>query len=165
LFDTNIQDEEESLSQVINHGPIHKAGFLDSDRVYALSSDQNLAIHPVSTPDDNEDPLPTLIGDLRPIVPCQYVIDFLKSGNDHVVATGINTGYVFPRLWCSWTNDHRRGSRVDLVKLNHATPLGVPPNLDLASRYVLEPAHGEEVVRALLLDDKVCVQLAVNKLN
>lgn len=92
LFNTDIQDEEESLLQVANHGPIHKAGFLGPDRIYALSSDQNLAIHPVSTPDDNEDPPPILIGDLRPVIPCQYVIDILKSGSEWVVAAGTNIG-------------------------------------------------------------------------
>lgn len=94
LFDTNVAEEEDSLVQAINHGPIHKAGFLGDSRIYALSSDQNFAVHPVSTPGDEEDPSPTLIGDLRPIVPCQYVIDVVQSGEDYVVATGTNIEYV-----------------------------------------------------------------------
>lgn len=90
LFDTTIVEEEDSLIQAINHGPIHKAGFLGNHRLYALSSDQNLAIHPVATPGDEQDPEPTLFGDLRPIVPCQYVIDVQKHGGDVVIAGGTN---------------------------------------------------------------------------
>ena len=90
LFDTNIAEEEDSLLQVVNHGPIHKAGFLGEKRVFALSSDQNLAIHPVSSADDEADPEPVIFGDLRPLVSCQYVIDVLRSGEEYVVATGSN---------------------------------------------------------------------------
>ncbi|KAK5082145.1 hypothetical protein LTR05_007288 [Lithohypha guttulata] len=94
LFDTQVVEEEDSLLQVINHGPIHKAGFLGDDRIYALSSDQNLAVHPVSTPGDEEDPQPTLFGDLRSVIPCQYVVDVFKSGHDYVIAAGTNIEYV-----------------------------------------------------------------------
>lgn len=90
LFDTTIVEEDDSLKQVINHGPIYKAGFLGESRVFALSSDQHFAVHPVSTPDDAQDPAPSLIGDLRPIVPCQYVIDVLRNGPEFVIATGSN---------------------------------------------------------------------------
>ena len=94
LFDTNIVEQEDSLVQVINHGPIHKAGFLGNDRVFALSSDQNLAIHPVSTPGEEEDPEAIRLGDLRPIVPCQYVVDVVRSGQDFVLAAAKNIEYV-----------------------------------------------------------------------
>lgn len=94
VFDTDVADEEDSLLQAINHGPIHRAGFLGDNRIYALSSDQNFAVHPVSTPGDEQDPSPTLIGDLRPIIPCQYVVDILKSGQDYIVVAGTNIEYV-----------------------------------------------------------------------
>ena len=90
LFDSNIVEEDDSLIQVINHGPIHKAGFLGEHRIFALSSDQNFAIHALSTPGDGEDPEPCLIGDLRPQIPCQYVIDVVQSGQNVVIATGTN---------------------------------------------------------------------------
>lgn len=90
LFDTTILEEEDSLLQAISHGPIHRAGFLGARRLYALSSDQNLAIHPVSTPGDEEDPSPTLFGDLRPTIPCQYVIDIQQHNDDVVIAAGTN---------------------------------------------------------------------------
>lgn len=98
LFDSDITEEDDSLLQVINHGPVHKAGFLDDNRVFALSSDQNFAVHPVSTPGDEQDPEPILIGDLRPLIPCQYVIDVLKSGEDYVIVAGTNTEYVAQHL-------------------------------------------------------------------
>lgn len=91
LFDNNIVEEEDSLIQAISHGPIHKAGFLGDHRIYALSSDQNLAVHSVLTPEDQEDPSPVLFGDLRPTIPCQYVIDVQKHGEDIVVVAGTNT--------------------------------------------------------------------------
>lgn len=94
LFNTDIAEEDDSLVQVINHGPVHKAGFLGDNRIFALSSDQKFAVHPVSTPGDEQDPEPALIGDLRPSIPCQYVIDVLKSGEEYVVAAGTNIGHV-----------------------------------------------------------------------
>lgn len=93
IFDSNIQEEDDSLLQGVNHGPVHKAGFLGDQRFFALSSDQNLSIHPLSSPGDEEDPLPTLLGDLRPLVSCEYVIDVFKTGEDYVVATGSNIRY------------------------------------------------------------------------
>lgn len=90
IFDTMVADEDESLMQGVNHGPIHKAGFLGNDRFFALSSDQNLSVYAVSSADDSEDPLPTLLGDLRPEIPCEYVIDIFRSGDGYAVAAGTN---------------------------------------------------------------------------
>jgi WD40 repeat protein len=89
VFDTNITDEDDSLIQAINHGPIHKAGFLGSDDLYALSSDQNLALHSLTLDDTDVDrPAPDSLGDLRPIVPCEYVLDIFRTGSNYVVACG-----------------------------------------------------------------------------
>ena len=137
LFDVHIAEEDDSLIQVVNHGPIHKAGFLGDNRIFALSSDQNLAIHPVSTPDDEEDPEPIQMGDLRPIVPCQYIIDVFRSGQEYVIAAAMNIDQ----------------SRIDLLQLSNASQ-GLP-KLELDSRHVIEPAHGEEVVRSVYVDDQV----------
>lgn len=89
IFDTTIVEEEDSLVQAANHGPIHKAGFLGPSDLYALSSDQNLALHSLTLEDtDAAEPTPDQFGDLRPIVPCEYVIDIFQSGLDHIVACG-----------------------------------------------------------------------------
>ncbi|EHY58670.1 hypothetical protein HRR83_007392 [Exophiala dermatitidis] len=131
IFDTNIAEEEDSLVQAVNHGPIHKAGFLGSSDLYALSSDQNLALHSLTLQDtDTPEPAPDQLGDLRPIIPCEYVIDVFRSGVDHVVACG----------------SHSK-SRVDLVPVNRGL------KLDAAPRIVLEGAHGEDVVRSIFADD------------
>lgn len=90
IFDTSVAEEDDSLLQVINHGPVHKAGFLDENCVYALSSDQRFSIHPVSTLDDQQDPVPSVMGDLRPTIPCQYVIDVLRSKDSFAIAAGTN---------------------------------------------------------------------------
>ena len=88
LFDMNVAEEDDSLVQAVNHGPIHKAGFLQSDALFALSSDQNLSLHPIYSPERDQEPEPVLFGDLRPIIPCEYVIDVVRTGLDHAVAAG-----------------------------------------------------------------------------
>jgi hypothetical protein len=89
IFDTQIVEEEDSLLQAVNHGPVHKAGFLGVSDLYALSSDQNLALHSLTLEDtDTIEPSPNQLGDLRPLVPCEYVIDIFRTGPDHVVACG-----------------------------------------------------------------------------
>jgi len=89
IFDVAIPEEDDSLLQVVNHGPIHKAGFLDEDVIYALSSDQNLSIHPLTTEDTtHDDPAPVLLGDLRSAIPCNYVIDICRSRSGAFVAAG-----------------------------------------------------------------------------
>ncbi|EXJ89818.1 hypothetical protein A1O3_02885 [Capronia epimyces CBS 606.96] len=131
IFDTNIIEEDDSLIQAVNHGPIHKAGFLGPSNLYALSSDQNLALHSLTLPDtDADEPPSDQFGDLRPIIPCEYVIDVFQTGLDYVVACGSHSQ-----------------SRVDLVKVDRAS------KLDLDQRIVLEGAHGEEVVRSIFADE------------
>lgn len=168
IFDTMIAEEDDSLIQGFDHGPVFKAGFLGRERIYALSSDQQLTIHPVSTSGDEDDPLPTIIGDVRPIVQCEYVVDMLKSGDDYVIATGTNIQYVkqkyFPSYWMliGWC----RESRLDLVKIDHALDLERAPCLDLSTRHVLAPAHGEEVVRSVYVDSTVCwTEVVVSTVN
>lgn len=88
IFDSRIAEEQDSLIQGFNHGPIHKAGFLSLDTIYALSSDQDLALHPVFDDAREEEPQPLQLGDLRPKVPCEYVIDILRTGDDSIIAAG-----------------------------------------------------------------------------
>ncbi|KAI1609252.1 WD40-repeat-containing domain protein [Exophiala viscosa] len=133
IFDTQIAEEEDSLVQAVNHGPIHKAGFLGTNDLYALSSDQNLALHSLTLEDtDDTEPSPDLFGDLRPIVPCEYVIDVFQTGPDHVVACGSHSQ-----------------TRVDLVKLVRGS------KVDPSQRIVLEGAHVGEVVRSIFADETV----------
>ena len=149
LFDTSIAEEDDSLVQAVTHGPIHKAGFLHSHALFALSSDQNLALHPVYAPDRDTEPAPVLFGDLRPIIPCEYVIDVIRTGESYGVATGSHR-YV-PDHMKMMRSDADAGSqsRVDIVSIQNGQ------SLDVASPVVLEGAHGEEIVRSLFVHDQV----------
>ncbi|RMZ76793.1 hypothetical protein DV737_g4631, partial [Chaetothyriales sp. CBS 132003] len=129
LFDTTVQEEDDSLVQAFNHGPIHKAGFIDQSAVYALSSDQNLAMHPVFEAQRETEPGPVLLGDMRPLVPCEYVIDLLHAGDEFIVATG----------------SHSK-SQVNLVNMKG----GFEP--DVQNMAVLQNAHGNEIVRTIFID-------------
>ena len=88
LFDTTIPEEDDSLVQAFNHRPVHKAGFVDEGAVYSLSSDQNLVIHPIFDDAREIEPQPIELGDLRPLIPCEYAIDLIHSGNNFILATG-----------------------------------------------------------------------------
>ena len=96
IFDTQIVDEDESLLQAVNHGPIHKAGFIADDAIYALSHDEQFSIYPVNVDIDDENAKtvsPTLFGDLRPTLRCDYVIDILRVDGNVMVATGSHNRY------------------------------------------------------------------------
>lgn len=97
IFDTNIQDEMDSMIQAFDHGPIHKAGFLCDTRIYALSADQQFCIRPVESSEaDGHDIVPALsFGDLRPIAQCDYVIDVLENIPQPYVVAGSHLGYGF----------------------------------------------------------------------
>lgn len=155
MFDTNIADEDDSLLQGVSHGPIHKAGFLGSDRFFALSSDQNFSVYPVSSPGDQEDPEPTVFGDLRPLIPCEYVINVFESGEGYAVAAGSNIKWVinistWVAFWLSLSDQ-----RVNIVELRHAKDPQKQPKLKPKSGYILEGAHGEEIVRSIIADEAV----------
>ena len=110
IFDTNVEDEDDSLLQVVNHGPIHKAGFLSDEAVFALSHDEQFSIHAVTSDaetaillpgslSENANPAtsdipPVHFGDLRPVLHCDYAIDVLQVDGGTFVATGTHTRYV-----------------------------------------------------------------------
>ena len=90
IFDSEVQDEDESLLQVVNHGPIHKAGFLSSEAIYALSHDEQFSIHPVTEElgDHENGPPPRRFGDLRPVLSCDYVVDVFSVAGDVFLVAG-----------------------------------------------------------------------------
>jgi WD repeat-containing protein 89 len=92
VFNTSIQDDNDSLLQAFDHGPIHKAGFISDTAIYALSSDQQFSIHPldVSQSEDTEVIQPVIFGDIRPTAQCNYVIDILRDAKQPYVVTGTN---------------------------------------------------------------------------
>jgi hypothetical protein len=83
------------LLQVIKHGSIHHAGFLNEQTVYALSHDEQFSIHPLTNPDDDDDggeateaPSPVHFGDLRPVLQCDYVAQIPSSSTGTYIAGG-----------------------------------------------------------------------------
>ncbi|KAL9038861.1 MAG: hypothetical protein Q9180_002877, partial [Flavoplaca navasiana] len=75
LFDTSVTDEDDALIQVFNHGSsISHSGFLSDHEIYALSHDEIFSIYGA------EAPIPTCaLGDLRPHLKCEYVVDLISS--------------------------------------------------------------------------------------
>ncbi|OAX78735.1 hypothetical protein ACJ72_06955 [Emergomyces africanus] len=133
IYDTTISDEDEALLQVVNHGSIHRAGFL-GEHIYALSHDEVFSIHPLNNPDENAvEPAAIQFGDLRPVVQCDYVVQVLNGSGGTFVVSGKTSE-----------------QRLDL------TPLVTSPkfDLDLANTWRIQGAHGEELVRSVFLDDK-----------
>ena len=152
IFDTRIPEEDDSLLQAVNHGPIHKAGFLGENDLYALSSDQNLALHSLTLDDtDANEQAPDLLGDLRSDIPCEYVIDVFSSGthSNGVVASGSHRLVFSSDIRPDKLTLIRSKSRVELVKIGRGS------GLDLGQRIILEGAHGGEVVRSIFTDDQV----------
>ncbi|KAF3395207.1 putative WD repeat-containing protein [Talaromyces pinophilus] len=135
LYDINIQDEDDTLLQVINHGSVHHAGFLSEDAVYALSHDETFSIHPITNPDSEEGnyPSPIQFGDLRPKLQCEYVVQALGTNQGTYLAAGNTTE-----------------KRLDLF------PITPSPKWDFGYTNVwrLPDAHGEEIVRAVYLDEQ-----------
>lgn len=47
------------------------------------------------------------------------------------------------------------GSHIEIVRLDGAINVSAQPSLDLTSKHTLTSAHGEEVVRAIVIDEQV----------
>lgn len=99
IYDTTVTDEDEALVQVINHGSVHHAGFINERTIYALSHDETFAIHPATDPDDQaQEPEPIQFGDLRQPLHCEYIAQFCVGSQAPYIAAG-NKMYV---ITCSF---------------------------------------------------------------
>ena len=136
VFNTTITDEDDSLLQVVNHGAIHKCGFLDSGRIYALSTDEHLSVHALSEhlPDDAGESEPTKFGDLRPLLGCEYVVDIVNAGGLTYIASG--------------THSEASKQNITLYPLKAESEVSIDQNMPI----VLAGSHGEEIVRTIHLD-------------
>ncbi|KAI2225807.1 hypothetical protein LOZ15_000201 [Ophidiomyces ophidiicola] len=133
IYDTTIADEDETLLQVINHGSVHHAGFIGVKAIYALSHDELFSIHPFNDPDENVvEPAPIQFGDLRSALHCDYVVNVLVGAAGAYAATGST-----------------REQSLDLI------PIVASPEFqfDRTKVWGLPGAHGEEVVRSVLLNN------------
>ncbi|EYE99034.1 WD repeat protein [Aspergillus ruber CBS 135680] len=134
VYDTTIADEDDALVQVINHGSVHHAGFLNERAIYALSHDEVFSVHPATNPDEQaQDPEPVQFGDVREPLGCEYVAQLCmgNQGQPHL-AVG-----------------NKAENRLDLVPLTSD-----PWHFDQNNLWRLPGAHGEEVVRSVYLDEQ-----------
>lgn len=99
IYDTTITDEDDALVQVINHGSVHHAGFLNDRAIFALSHDEVFSIHPATDPDDeqSQDPNPVQFGDLRQPLDCEYIAQLClgAQGLPHIAAGNKAYAHVF----------------------------------------------------------------------
>lgn len=147
IYDTTIADEDDVLLQVINHGSIHRAGFLSDNAVYALSHDEVFSIHPVTDPDSEStanDPSPIHFGDVRQLLSCQYVVQILPSSQGSFLAAGDTNN---PRL--------------DLFPLVSTTKW----DIDRSNVWRLPGGHGPEIIRTVYLDEEVSPTYVAIALN
>ncbi|KAI9369740.1 WD40-repeat-containing domain protein [Aspergillus egyptiacus] len=135
IYDTTVTDEDEALVQVINHGSVHHAGFLNEQTIYALSHDEVFSVHPVTSPDEQtEEPNPVQFGDLRQPLQCEYVAQLCIGSQGPYIAAG-----------------NKIDKRLDLI------PLIPTPSwhFDEQNLWRLSGGHGEEVVRSVYVDEQV----------
>jgi WD40 repeat protein len=149
IFNISISEQDDSLVQAVQHGPINKVGFVHSGKFFALSSDQNLAIHPLFTEDQDTTTAPVLFGDVRPQIPCEYVVDIVKTGVDYAIAAGSHRSPPCLRILCNILTHAASQSRLDIVNIKDGC------SLDLNNKIMLEGAHGEEIVRSIVINDGV----------
>ncbi|KAI9932071.1 hypothetical protein ASPWEDRAFT_154529 [Aspergillus wentii DTO 134E9] len=134
IYDTTIEDEDDALVQVINHGSVHHAGFLSENTIYALSHDEDFSVHPATDPDDEtQEPDPVQFGDLREPLACEYIAQLCIGSQGPYIAAG-----------------NKIDKRLDLIPL-----LSSPSwQLDQNNLWRLPGAHGDEVVRSVYLDEQ-----------
>ncbi|KAJ0420482.1 WD40-repeat-containing domain protein [Aspergillus carlsbadensis] len=134
IYDTTITDEDEALVQVINHGSVHHAGFINEKTIYALSHDEDFSIHPATNPDDpTQEPDPVQFGDLRQPLGCEYIAQVCVGSQGPYIAAG-----------------NKIDKRLDLI------PLVPTPSwrFDEQNVWRLPGGHGEEVVRSVYVDEQ-----------
>lgn len=135
FFDVNQTDEEDALQQVLNpRSAVHCAGFLTADRAFVLTTDEQMLIYPLLEPQDGGEPAPAIdLGDVRPQLDCMYAISLLRqSDGSHVIACG-----------------HNEKETLSLIQLTGPSSYGFGQKVELPG------AHGEEVVRDVLLSGRL----------
>lgn len=93
VYDVSISDEDDALVQVQNHGSsISHAGFLSGSDFFALSHDETFSIYRLNEEGESTDEpyFPTVFGDLREKLDCEYLVDVIPSdgGVEAIVGAG-----------------------------------------------------------------------------
>ncbi|KAI6821428.1 WD40 repeat-like protein [Hortaea werneckii] len=150
VFNGNEADEEEALQTVFNpRSAVHCAGFLTGGEVYVFTTDEQFLIYPLpdtSTTtteggDDGQSSVadqqrqPRDFGDVREKLNCMYVINLLRqpADNQPLIAYG--------------HNEQQRLAVMQLSSLGAGSQWEFGPSVDFPG------AHGEEVVRDMLVGD------------
>ncbi len=102
LTDTSITDEDDAVLATINHGSVHRAGFLsDTSEVYAASHDEKFALYDLADNGEGSEgggaPLLDL-GDVRAALGCRYLAGVVPKhgGMGAVVGVGAQEYVFFP---------------------------------------------------------------------
>ena len=92
VYDTRILDEDDALTQVMNHGAsIAHTGFLSDSDVYALSHDEIFSVYHINESDENSNVAPIYFGDIRPQARCEYIVGVLSGEEGAILAAGTHT--------------------------------------------------------------------------
>ncbi|GAB7341980.1 hypothetical protein MBLNU457_g0278t1 [Dothideomycetes sp. NU457] len=143
LFNTTHADEDDAIIQVLNHySAVQHAGFATADEVYAVSSDEQLSVYGLreeDEPEGDEGVLPaTVLGDVRPVLGVAYVVGVVRGGG------------AGDEVWVCAGD-----ANLSALSLTPLRPAGSVEErkweLDSTETISLKGAHGEEVVRDILL--------------
>ncbi|KAM3424925.1 hypothetical protein BST61_g6899 [Cercospora zeina] len=135
IFDVNHDDEDDALLQVLNpRSAVHCAGFIAQHQAYVVSTDEQYSIYTLAktASDEEELPPPLQFGDVRQRLDCMYVIDVLVQPDG-------------PPLIAYGHNEKRTLG---------ISSLGSPGAWDFGQKIDLPGAHGDDVVRDVLLMEK-----------
>ncbi|KAK4149123.1 putative wd domain-protein, partial [Chaetomidium leptoderma] len=139
LTNTLVADEDDAVLATVNHGSVHRAGFLNATEIFAASHDEKFALY--DTADDQADRgAPTLdLGDVRASLGCQYLAGVVPkkeggAGAGAVVGVG--------------AQDQENFQLIHLAK--GASGWG----LDRETVVELPGAHGSELVRSFCFYDE-----------
>jgi WD40 repeat protein len=80
ICNTTITDEDEVVIQTLNHGSVHRAGFLNETEVFGLSHDEKFALYDVAEGVDSGSATLDL-GDVRGVLGCQYAANVFAKVN------------------------------------------------------------------------------------
>ncbi|PPJ51575.1 hypothetical protein CBER1_09879 [Cercospora berteroae] len=135
IFDINHEEEDDALQQVLNpRSAVHCAGFIAQDQAYVVSTDEQYSIYTLAktASEEEELPPPLQFGDVRQKLDCMYVIDVLvQPDGPPLIAYG-----------------HNEKRTLGISSLGTPGAWGFGQKIDLPS------AHGDEVVRDVLLIEK-----------
>jgi WD40 repeat protein len=140
ICDTRISDEDEVVLQAINHGSVHKAGFLSTTQVYAASHDEKFALYDMAENVEKGSAIHDL-GNIRESLGCEYLATVVPKMNFAGATLGVGATSGSP-----------------LFKLIHLAQTATSASgwdVLLDQTVGLPGAHGEELVRSFCVVDEI----------